>query len=151
MHHHSVTKFWDRYRSTDACAPSEPPVAEHFCDNETDADACADLVLAGIKRATASALAAYQEDCEPLPSAGKLTIVTNWAGEAKALVRTCAVTIRRFDDVPAEFAILEGEGDGTLTWWRNTHRAFWARTLPGHIIGNDLLVVCEEFELVATA
>lgn len=151
MHHHSVAEFWDRYRATDVCAPSEPPVSEHFCDNETDADTCADLVQEGRKRATASALVAYQENGEALPSSVKLTIVTNWAGEAKALIRTRSVTVRWFGDVPAEFAALEGEGDGTLAWWRNTHRAFWARDLSEHIIDDDLLVVCEEFELVATA
>lgn len=151
MHQHPVARFWDRYRATNACAPSDQPVAEHFCDNETDADVCVNLVLAGIKRATASALASYQEDCEPVPASGKLTIITNWAGEAKALIRTHTVTICRFGDVSPDFAALEGEGDGTLAWWRETHRVFWERSLPMHIIDDDLLVVCEEFELIATA
>lgn len=151
MHRHSVARFWDRYRTTNACASSEWPVAEHFCDNETDADACVDLVLAGIKRATASALVSYQEDCDPIPASGKLTIITNWAGEAKALIRIHTVTICRFGDVSPRFAALEGEGDGTLDWWRETHRVFWERSLPMHVIDDDLLVVCEEFELVATA
>lgn len=151
MHQHSVARFWDRYRATNTSAPSERPVAEHFCDNETDADACADLVLAGIKRATASAFASYQADGEPVPASGKLTIITNWAGEAKALICTRTVTICRFGDVSPEFAALEGEGDGTLAWWRESHRDFWERSLPIHTIDDDLLVVCEEFELVATA
>jgi len=151
MHQHSVARFWERYRVTNAWAPSEPPVAEHFCDNQTDADACAHLVLVGIKQATASALASYEEDGEPVPTSGKLTIVTNWVGEPKALIRTHTVTICRFGDIPPEFATLEGEGDGTLAWRRETHRAFWERSLPMHIIDDDLLVVCEKFELVATA
>ena len=37
MHQHPVARFWDRYRATNACAPSDQPVTEHFCDNETDA------------------------------------------------------------------------------------------------------------------
>ena len=150
MLHPSISRLWDRYRATKVGAPSEPPLAEHFCDNEVDANTCVDLVLAGVKRATASALASYHEDREPLPEPGKLLIVTNWAGEAKAIIRTHTVTVRRFGDVPATFAILEGEGDGTLAWWRDAHRAFWERTLPGHTLDDDLLVICEEFELIVT-
>ncbi|MGN7159040.1 ASCH domain-containing protein [Sphingomonas sp. SAFR-052] len=151
MAHPSIKRLWDRYRAAIVGASSGPPIAEYFCDNEADANRCADLILAGIKRATASALASYQETGEPLPEPGKLLIVTNWSGEAQGIIRTHTVTVRRFGDVPPAFAMLEGEGDGTLTCWREAHRAFWERTLPGHVIDDDLLVVCEEFELIATA
>ncbi len=151
MRHPSIDRLWGQYQIMEACAPSEPPVAEYFCDNEADANACADLICSGLKRATASALASYQEAGEPLPEPGKLLIVTNWMGEAKALVRTHTVTVHRFSDVPATFATLEGEGDGTLAWWRDAHCAFWKRTLPDYIVDDDLLVVCEEFEVIATA
>ena len=147
----SAVALWDRYRSVDPHAPGEPPPAEHFCDNEHDADLCVELILTGRKRATASALAAYRHAGEALPQPGKLLIVTNWAGEAKALIRTVRVTTCRFGDVPASFARLEGEGDGTLAWWRDAHRAFWQRTLPDRVVDDDLSVVCEEFEVVLMA
>ncbi|WP_409929068.1 ASCH domain-containing protein [Sphingomonas sp. BAUL-RG-20F-R05-02] len=148
MRHPSIHRLWDQYRIQEGCAPSEPPVAEHFCDNEIDANTCADLICSELKRATASALVSYQDAGEPLPKPGKLLIVTNWIGEARALIRTHRVMVYRFADVPATFAELEGEGDGTLAWWRATHRAFWERTLIDHVVDDDLRVVCEEFALL---
>jgi uncharacterized protein YhfF len=147
MRHPSIHRLWDQYRIQEGCTPSEPPVAEHFCDNEIDANTCADLICSELKRATASALVSYQDAGEPLPKPGKLLIVTNWIGEARALIRTHRVMVYRFADVPATFAELEGEGDGTLAWWRATHRAFWERTLIDHVV-DDLRVVCEEFALL---
>lgn len=151
MRHPSISRLWEQYRIVEPCAPNEPPVAEYFCDNEADANACFDLICSGLKRATTSALASYQEAGDPLPRPGKLLIVTNWIGEAKALIRTRCVTVYRFGDVPATFAKLEGEGDGTFAWWRNAHRAFWERTLTSHVVDDDLRVICEEFELLMPA
>lgn len=150
MPHLSVNELWDQYRLKEAKAPSEPPHVEHFCDNEKDADACVDLILKGLKRATTSALASYRETDEPLPEPGKVLVVTNWAGEAKAIICTHTVTVCRMGDVPAAFAALEGEGDGTLIWWRTAHRAFWERTVAGHVIDDNFPVVCEEFDLITT-
>ena len=151
MSHPSIITLWGRYRLIEPRASSEAPLAEHFCDNEEDANICVGLVLKGLKKATASALVAYQDAGEALPEPGKLFIVTDWAEKAKALIRTHTVTVCRFGDVPASFAKLEGEGDGTLAWWRNAHRTFWRRTLSGHVVDDNMYVVCEEFEVVLTA
>jgi uncharacterized protein YhfF len=94
-------------------------------------------------------LVSYQDAGEPLPKPGKLLIVTNWIGEAKALIRTHRVMVYRFVDVPATFAELEG--DGTLAWWRATHHVFWKRTPTDHVVDDDLRVVCEEFALLPLA
>lgn len=151
--HPSVTLLWQRYlRLHGDAAPSLPPV-EHFCDNQAEADHCARLVAQGIKRATSSALLAYRIAREPLPQPGHLVIVTDWSGVAKAIIRTHTVTLRRFADVSARFAWLEGEGDRSLTAWRAAHRAFWQRTLAdtGHKVDDDFKVVCEEFDAVLIA
>lgn len=149
----SVVALWARHRMLERKAPADLPGVEYFCDNARDADLCADLVLSGRKRATSSALIDYLRDGDPLPQAGKLLIVTNWAGEARALIRTHTVTIRRFDDVPESFARLEGEGDLSLASWRSTHRAFWNRRSveTGSLVDENFQVVCEEFEVILTA
>ena len=151
MSHPSIITLWDRYRLTEPRGSSEAPLAEHFCDNEEDANICVGLILKGLKKASSSALVAYQEAGEALPQPGKLLIVTDWAEKAKALIQTHTVTVRRFSDVPVSFAKLEGEGDGTLAWWRNARRTFWERTLSGHVVDDNMYVVCEEFEVVLTA
>jgi uncharacterized protein YhfF len=134
MPHPSVSALWERYRALSPDAPATLPSVEHFCDNREDADTCAALIVNGRKRATASALIDYQREAEPLPTPGKLVIVTSWAGEARALIRTHTVTIRCFGDIPATFAFLEGEGDRSLAFWRETHRAFWTRPGPAGVM-----------------
>ena len=153
MTHPSVARLWDRWKADHPEASEEPPPADFFCDNRHDADLCAALVLEGRKRATASALVQYEIENEPVPIVGTLAIVTNWDGEAQALIRNHTVTILRFGDVTQHHAQREGEGDGTLLWWREAHRAFWSRALAGthHAVDDDLRIVFEEFDVVLAA
>lgn len=148
--HPSVQSFWARYRAANPGAPLETPPVFHFCDNHEDADICAALVVEGRKSATAPSLAELQLTGVPLPKAGDLAIVTNWAGEAKALIRTCSAEIRRFAEVGAEFARDEGKGDGSLSWWRTAHREYYTRVLASsdHTVDDDLAIVCQHFELL---
>ncbi|MDQ0511414.1 ASCH domain-containing protein [Ancylobacter amanitiformis] len=148
--HPSIRDIWARYRAVHADAPEAAPAAFQFCDNAPDADICLALVLAGQKRATASSLAELQLAGLALPQPGELSIVTNGAGEAKAVIRTCSVDIRRFAEVDEEFARAEGEGDLTLAWWRSAHLAYFTRVLAGsgHVVNDELEIACERFELV---
>lgn len=146
MPHPSVTALWERYRALNPDVAMALPSVEHFCDNRDDADLCVALVLEGRKRATSSAFIDYQREGEPLPEPGKRIILTDWSGEARALIETRTVTVCRFGDVPAGFAALEGEGDGSLAGWRAIHRAFWNRR--GETVDDDFMVVCEVFEVL---
>lgn len=151
--HISVERLWQHYRRAHPDAPIACPLVYHFCDNPKDADACAALVVAGIKQATASSLAELSRAGDALPKVGDVAIVTDWAGQACALIRTRAVQIRRFGDVDARFAQDEGEGDRTLGWWRDAHRAYYARVLEGSgiMIDDDLKIACEWFDVVLLA
>lgn len=148
--HSSIRDIWARYRAAHADAPEAAPAAFQFCDNPEDADICLALVLAGRKRATASSLLELQLAGLAVPKPGELSIVTNGAGEAKAIIRTGSVDIRRFAEVDEEFARAEGEGDLTLAWWRTAHRAYFERVLAGsgHGVDDDLEIACERFDLV---
>lgn len=44
----------------------------------------------------------------------------------------------------------EGEGDGSLEYWRNVHDEFFSKEMAeiGKLFDEDMPVVCEEFELV---
>lgn len=151
--HPSVSLLWQHYRQADPSAPVEVQAVYHFCDNQEDADVCAALVAAGQKCATASSLAELELAGLPLPEAGDLTVITDWNGEARAVVRTTSVDIRRFGDVDADFARAEGEGDLTLEWWRAAHRGYYERVLAdsGYSVDDELLIACERFEVVLLA
>jgi uncharacterized protein YhfF len=151
--HPSVEALWTRYRALDPAAPAQTPVAYHFCDNEADAQTCLALVLTGSKRATACSLAELEAAGAPIPATGDFAIVTDWAGVAQAVLRTTAVAIRAFGEVDEAFAAAEGEGDGSLAWWRQAHRAYFTRVLAGssYAVDDDLLIACEHFEVVLVA
>jgi uncharacterized protein YhfF len=111
-----------------------------------DADALARLVKIGTKRATTSLFSEYEAEQEPLPEPGNLSVILNSSGEPTCVIRTTRVDVSRFGDVDAEFAREEGEGDGSLEYWRRTHERFFASL--GSAADDDTMVVLERFELL---
>jgi uncharacterized protein YhfF len=124
--------------------------AFHFDDHEASADTLARLVIAGRKRATASLLWAREADHAPVPRPGHLSVVMDFAGRPACIIETTSVLIVPFVEVDANFARLEGEGDGSLAHWRDTHWAFFSH--EGARIGRapslEMPVICERFETV---
>ncbi len=143
----AVEAFWH------ATGPTGPvPEAWAFGDHAELADELLALVLAGTKTATASSLWDIEADGDPVPQVGDLSIVLDGAGQPRALIRTTQVRIVPFIDVDAEHARLEGEGDLTLSHWREAHEAFFRRTATGDRGFDETMpVVCERFEVVHPA
>ena len=143
--------FWQAFART---RPSDPTPrfleAFYFDDNQPSADELAALVLAGRKRATAGLLWAHDAETRPLPQPGDLSIVTSFDGDALCVIETIRVDIVPFDEVSAEFAATEGEGDGSLEYWRDAHTAFFGRECQrlGRQPAPDMPVVCERFEVI---
>lgn len=115
-----------------------------------DADLLARLVLTGIKTATSSALPCYELEGEPLPAAGEYSVILSSRHEAVCVIRTERVSIVPYREVSAEHARREGEGDLSLEYWRQVHKAFFTRELAnmGLHFTPDMPVVCEEFRRV---
>ena len=113
-------------------------------------DELVSLTLAGIKRATASAMPLYAVEGEAIPTAGSYSVLLFSRGEAACVLRTTAVRIVPYCEVSAEFASREGEGDLSLAYWRRVHESFFTRTMAeaGLTFTQDMPVVCEEFEVV---
>ncbi|SFB37945.1 ASCH domain-containing protein [Clostridium frigidicarnis] len=57
------------------------------------------------------------------------------------------LNILLFSEVNSEFAYKEGEGHKPLLYWREAHIKFFNRELEMKF-SEDMLVVCEEFEVV---
>jgi len=124
--------------------------AWHFCNDEQGANALYPLVLSGQKQATASSLWVYEAEDEPVPKPGDISIILDWEGNATCIIETTRVDIVPFSGVTEEFAAIEGEGDGSLTYWRRVHDTFFREECEG--IGRrfteDMPVICEQFRLV---
>ncbi len=126
-----------------------PPPAWSFGGTPAQADELLALVLDGHKTATASALRDYEAAEESLPVAGALGIVLDGAGHPRALIETTEVSVMPFDQVSAEHAHAEGEGDRSLAGWRAAHEAFFSA--DGAAVTLDMPVVLERFRVLHRA
>ncbi len=149
----AAEQFWHAWLATlppDAPARNASYVVEPFGDNPALADELVALVLAGIKTATCSALWEWEAEGNTPPTPGLLWVVLDGGGEPRCIVETVEVTHRRYDEVDADFAAAEGEGDRSLDYWREAHRRFFTRTLPaiGKEFVADMPLVCERFRVV---
>ena len=149
----SIEAFWSEFEG--AAGPQAPGrflEAFHFDDNEASANHLAGLVLAGRKRATAGSAWLYESTGKRAPAAGDLSVVTTWAGDPVCVIETKDVSVVPFDQVSAEFAATEGEGDCSLDYWRRVHWDYLQRECAG--IGRepavDMPVLCERFDVVYT-
>lgn len=151
MDNASARNMWGDYLDNhleDAFA--EAPKTIHFCDNEKDANECAQLVKKGIKRATSHSLLGLQYRKEPIPKIGNFTVVTDWGGKAQCIVRTTAVKFKPFFSIDEAYAELEGEGDKSLAYWKKVHWDYYTRELEpfDRVPRDSMIIVCEEFEKV---
>lgn len=124
--------------------------AFHFADNEATANELAELVLAGVKLATASLLWSFENAGGSPPTPGALSVVTNWDGRPTCVIETVKVEVLPFEQVTAAFAAIEGEGDGSLEYWRRAHWAYFGRECArvGREPSLAMPVACEQFQVV---
>jgi uncharacterized protein YhfF len=109
------------------------------------------LIRAGRKRAGTSLLWAHEHEGEPLPRVGDVGVVVDHEGEPVAVTRTVHVQVLAFDEVDEAYAALEGEGDGSLAYWRAAHWDAFGRECAriDRVPAADMPVVCCAFEVVA--
>jgi uncharacterized protein YhfF len=149
----AVEAFWRTYLESlpaGAERPAAPDSVWYFADNQETADALGELVMAGVKTATCSSLWVYEAEGEAPPVVGELSVVTNWAGDPLCVIETTEVRIRPFNEVDAQFAYDEGEGDRSLAYWRREHVKFFSRELAeiGREVSETMPLVCERFRKV---
>ena len=112
-------------------------------------------ILAGEKTTTTGLVADYEHENDPLPAPGLLQVVVDSAGRGVAVIETTAVRVIPLADVDLDHALGEGEGFTSVAQWRAGHEQFWhsaemreALGDPTFIVGDDTLVVVEEFRLI---
>jgi uncharacterized protein YhfF len=146
----SIEKFWAEFlRLTGRDASHRYAYCFYFGWNEALAEELLALVLAGRKRATCSSARSFEIEGDPLPKAGDMSVVTNWAGEPKCVIETTRVRVLPFREVGFDMAVREGEDD-TLESWRQGHiRAFThdAQAM-GFEFSEDMPVVFEDFTVI---
>lgn len=151
--HDSVEKMWQFYIesiSERIKSTNKRYEAWHFCMDEKNANELAVLVKSGIKCATTSLYYSYQLEGEALPEIGQHNIILNWDGIAQCIIKTVDIEVIPFKEVSENFAQIEGEGDGSLDYWKKVHKIAFENELAStkKKFSEDMLVVCEIFDLV---
>lgn len=113
-------------------------------------DELAQLVKDGVKSATCSGHIFYEIENEALPKVDDYSIVLNSKEEPVCIIRTSEVKVMPMNEVPVDFAYAEGEGDRSYNYWREVHIEFFTSELKkvGLAFSEDMLLVCERFELI---
>ena len=148
-YHESVTKMWEAFQA------KYPEYADQdftdsfcFCDNIKDAKACAALVQQGIKQATSTSQWYFDNHDEDFPEVGNVYVITDWFGIAKAIVKTTKIELTPFNQITEEYAAIEGEGDKSLKYWKESHWDYYTREMEefGEQPNEEMIIVCEQFE-----
>lgn len=119
-------------------------IAWAFGDSPEMADELAELVIKGKKTASCGSLSSFKNEDES-PTIGGYSIILNGRDEPVCVIRTILLRIVRFCDVGEDLARKEGEGDLSLKYWREEHKAFFSRE---GTYQEDMELVAEEFERV---
>lgn len=149
----TVQAYWQKFLSTlpaDSPYHTRPYIAEGWGDSPEMADELGTLIAQGVKTGTCSAVWDWEAEGNPIPEVGLITVALDGHGEPLCIVETSEVTIRKYNEVDADFARAEGEGDLSLKYWREAHRNFFSRTLPkiGREFSEDMPLVCERFKVI---
>ena len=121
----------------------------HFEITEKSCNHLLELVLIGKKRATSSSLEGYQIEGEEIPKVGDMSVITDWDGNPRCVIKTTSVRIIPYKDITFDIAKLEGEDDN-LDSWRENHEKFFTEEGKevGYEFSKDMDVVFEEFEVI---
>lgn len=142
--------FFEAFRASAGLPEGTAYAVCAFGDSAKMADALADLVLNGPKRATTSLRRDFSDDGEPLPRVGDYVVVVDGARRPLLIWRTTDVEIKPFREADAAFAFDEGEGDRTLDDWLRLHRAYFTREAQrsGFVFDEGMETVFERFAVV---
>ena len=105
------------------------------------------LILDGNKRATAGTLEwDYQAENEPIETVGEQLAVLDNQNRYIATIQATRVEVKKFKDVPDEFALAEAEGDLSGDDFRASHFGFWSKL--GFPINDETEIVLVYFDLI---
>ncbi len=143
-----ISRYWNEFKRITGVT-GNAYLAEQFGYGKQVGDALAELVKSGKKTATTSALELYEAD-ESQPKVGDYNIILNGSGSPVCITQTERVEIINFDEVTADHAYREGEGDQSLAYWRKVHQQFFEKEYrqAGKTFTNTIPCICETFKVV---
>ena len=149
----NIEAFWQAYLASLPAGqnpPSNTYDAWGFGDSPEMADNLGLLVKNGIKTATCSLVWESEAEGESPPYAGQMSIILAGNGDPLCIIETIEVEIKPYNEVDAQFAYHEGEGDRSLAYWREAHWGFFSRVCQRLDLEPSLTMplYCERFRVV---
>jgi len=148
-----VEAYWQRFLATQ---PVDSPYRQRsydackWGDHREMAEELGTLIASGTKTASCSSLWEWEAEGDPIPDVGLITIVLNWEDAPLCIIETVEVETKPYNQVDAQFAYEEGEGDRSIQYWREAHWRFFSRMLAaiGREPSEDMPLVCERFRVI---
>lgn len=146
----SASVVLERLRALGVEVPAGPICVDAYGDSPELSLSLLSLIREGRKRAGTSLLWAIEAAKEPIPQVGQLSVVVDHLNQPALVTRITEVQILPYSQVTAEYAAIEGEGNGSLESWREAHWAFFSRECKriGREPAESMPVVCSVFELI---
>ena len=134
----------------DSHHPPRTPKIGDFGDSPELSSWLLQLIRDGVKTATASLVWEWEAEEQTLPEVGDVMIVLDWNQNPVMVIEYTDVEVKRFFDVSEDFAWDEGEGDRSLAYWREVHRAFFTRACDalGMTPSEDMPILCTRFRVI---
>lgn len=140
-----IEAFWQNYCKIECLENIRYTETLQFGEK---ANLLASSVMNETKIATFLSYLLYEIEGNPLPKIGDYQIALNNQNDPLAILKSYAIDIYPFNEVPLDFALAKGEG--TYEEWKEVHVAFFNRILPQYNLEftEDMLTVCTRFEKV---
>ena len=130
--------------------PPGPVRVDGYGDSAELSRELLDLIKSGRQRAGTGLQLACEHDGEPIAQTGDIEIVLDHRNQPALITRIVRSEIVAFIEVSAEYAAIEGEGDGSLEYWRKGHWNFFSRECRriGKEPEESMPVICNVFEVL---
>lgn len=145
-----VKEFWQKFCAASGVRAATPFQVWYFGNSSEMARELAGLVVSGKKCATASLVEFNARHPEAAPVDNGYSVVTDFEGRPVCVIQTAEIRQIPFAEVDAAFASDEGEGDRSLAYWRDVHRAYFTKEAAENNLefNENSLICCERFKLL---
>lgn len=145
-----VRGAWAAFCRAHAVDEATPYQAWYFGNSAELAHELMDLVVHGPKRGTAGLQWSIERHPDLAPVPHGYSVVCEYDGTPRAVLRTTDIQVKPFAQVDAQFAWDEGEGDRSLAYWKKAHWEYFSAECAslGREPSLEMPVVLERFELL---
>jgi uncharacterized protein YhfF len=144
-------EYWDAFLAANPQIGRDTPYQVWYFGNTMEmAKELAELVITGKKTATASLAKMNELEPDKAPVDNGYSVATDFEGVPMCIIQTTEIHHLPFNEVDANFAFDEGEGDQSLDYWRSVHWDYFAREAAanGFDFNENSIVCCERFRLL---